>query len=66
MRETMRPRCAGSVKYSIHHVSPHLGYTIILPGGIVKYACDTDCARLVLDEQERSVLDDRPRLRRVR
>jgi len=59
----MRPECVDSQKYGPHHVSPHLGYTIILPGGRVVYACDPDCARFVLAEQERSALAEHPRRR---
>jgi len=52
MNRTMRPRCVGSAVYGIHHVSVEYGYTVISPGGLVFWACDSDCLRRRLDDLE--------------
>lgn len=68
MSRPLRPPCAGSMVYGPHHVSVEHGYTLIVPGGRVAYACDTDCLRKLLDtleEEARATGDGWPSLRKM-
>ena len=58
MSRSLHPPCAGSTFYGPHSAKVPAAYTIISPGGNVWYACDSDCLRKKLDQQQEEARGD--------
>lgn len=58
MSRSLHPRCAGSDVYGPHSAKVPAAYTVIAPGGAVWYACDADCLRQTLAQQQGAVRGD--------
>jgi len=53
MTRSLHPRCAGSALYGSHSAKVPSAYTVIGPDGSVRYFCDSDCLRRILEADAR-------------